>query len=279
VPELPEVETICRGLAPVLEGRRIVQCLLRRKDLRFPFPRGFAQKIQGARITRIERRAKYILLHLDNGSTVLLHLGMSGRLHRVDAARPFAKHDHVILTTDQGNEVRFNDSRRFGILDIMPTAQADAHKLLRHLGPEPLSEALTPKFLAAALADKKTPIKAALLDQTVIAGLGNIYVSESLFYAGVHPERLAKTLTLAEIKRLVPAIRRVLNAAIASGGSSLRDYVQADGSLGYFQHHFAVYDRAGQPCPGCACALARTGGIQRIVQSGRATYYCQRKQK
>jgi formamidopyrimidine-DNA glycosylase len=252
----------------------------RRPDLRFPLPRGFARKLTGRRIEAIRRRAKFILADLDNGTTLICHLGMSGRMivGRTDTAPPAEPHDHIVLQAEGGIEVRFNDARRFGMMDLTATAALDAHPMLAGLGPEPLEKAFTGRVLAAALAGKHTPIKAALLDQRVVAGLGNIYVSESLFWAGLSPRRLALTVQGKRAAALVAAIRRVLAEAIAAGGSSLRDYVQTDGELGYFQHRWAVYEKEGERCPDCSCNGAG-GGIQRIVQSGRSTFYCPRRQR
>jgi formamidopyrimidine-DNA glycosylase len=233
----------------------------------------------GARVASFRRRGKYILMRLDGGTSVLLHLGMSGRMV-LSPARPNAAplHEHLVLETDEGTHLGFVDPRRFGAIDLVPTLAEDSHRLLAGLGPEPLEDGFTPAILAAALAGKQTPLKAALLDQKVVAGLGNIYVSEALFRARLSPRRLAATVPGARVKRLVPAIRATLTEAIAAGGSSLRDYVQPDGELGYFQHAWKVYGREGEPCEACpgppACA-----GIGRLVQSGRSSFYCPRLQR
>ena len=275
MPELPEVETIVRGLRPRLEGRRLVRVVQRRDDLRFPLPPRFAERLTGRRVETIGRRAKYILFHLDQGEVLLCHLGMSGRMVLVDRPeQPLARHDHIVFTTEDGWDVRFNDARRFGAMDLIDAARLDQHWLLKDLGPEPLGNGFNGPFLADKLAGKRTPIKAALLDQKVVAGLGNIYVCEALFGAGLSPRRLAHSVQGRRAERLVAAIRDVLRRAIEAGGSSLRDYVQTDGELGYFQHHWAVYGREGAPCPGCRCELERTGGIRRIVQSNRSTFFC-----
>ena len=280
MPELPEVETIVRGLRPHLEGRRLVRVVQRRADLRFPLPENFAARLEGRRVVRIGRRAKYILFYLDDAQVLLCHLGMSGRLIVSDGTgTPPDKHDHVILETDQGREVRFNDVRRFGILDLIPEPSLAGHRLLAGLGPEPLGNDFNGPELARRLAGKRSPIKAALMDQRVVAGLGNIYVSESLFFAGLSPRRKAYTVQGGRAERLAWAIRDVLSRAIQAGGSSLRDYVQPSGELGYFQHSWAVYDRAGEPCPGCTCDPTATGGIRRIVQSNRSTFYCATRQR
>ncbi len=280
MPELPEVETIVRGLRPRLEGRRLARVVQRRDDLRFPLPPRFAERLTGRRVESIGRRAKYILFHLDRNEVLLCHLGMSGRMVLVDRPeQPLARHDHIVLTTEDGWDVRFNDARRFGAMDLIDAARLDQHWLLKDLGPEPLGNGFNGPFLADKLAGKRTPIKAALLDQKVVAGLGNIYASEALYFAGLSPRRLARTVRGGRAERLVAAIRDVLNRAIAAGGSSLRDYVQADGELGYFQHHWAVYGHAGEACPDCDCDPAESGGIRRLVQSNRSTFYCPRRQR
>ena len=284
MPELPEVETVVRGLRPRLEGRRLAQVQQRRPNLRFPFPENFAARLTGRKVERIRRRAKYMLLDLDDGQVLLCHLGMSGRMmiHEAsggEAPAPLDRHDHVVFTTDQGTEVRFNDARRFGIMDLFADSAADSHPLLKDLGPEPLGNDFSGPGLAAALKGKRSPIKAALLDQRIVAGLGNIYVCEALFLAGLSPRRQAYTVQGGRAERLAGAVRQVLTRAIEAGGSSLRDYVQADGELGYFQHEWAVYGREGEGCPGCDCDPATTGGVARLVQSGRSTFFCPRRQR
>lgn len=280
MPELPEVETVCRGLAPHLEGRVLVRVQQRRPNLRFPFPPRFCERLTGRRVEAVRRRAKYILMHLDDGGVLIAHLGMSGRM--VILERPpesFGAHDHVVFETDAGATVLFNDARRFGVMDLTTEEALAEHPLIRPLGPEPLGNEFSGPVLAQRLAGRMSPIKAALLDQTVVAGLGNIYVAEALFQARLSPRRIAATVSGVRAERLATAIREVLGRAIAAGGSTLRDYVQASGELGYFQHQFAVYDREGQPCPGCTCDVLRTGGIKRIVQSGRSTFYCPQRQR
>ena len=274
MPELPEVETVRRGLALKMTGRRIVKAELRRPDLRRPFPPALAERLDGARIGALGRRGKYILIELDADGLLLLHLGMSGRV-TAGSATPDARHDHVVLTLDDGTVIRFNDARRFGTLDYLRRDEADRHPLLAGLGPEPLEPGFDGACLAARLAGRLAPIKAALLDQRTVAGLGNIYVCEALYRAGLSPRRLAGSIGRVRAERLAAAIRSVLTEAIAAGGSSLRDYVQTDGELGYFQHHWAVYGREGEPCPGCDCAE----GVGRIVQSGRSTFFCARRQR
>jgi formamidopyrimidine-DNA glycosylase len=277
MPELPEVETVVRGLERAIAGRRIEKLTLNRADLRFPLPKGLAARLEGKRVLRIARRAKYLLFHIEGGGVLLAHLGMSGRMVLGgNGAAEDRRHDHVVLSFDDGAVLRFNDARRFGLVDWAESeAELAQHKLLAALGPEPLSNEFNGVALAGLLAGKATPIKAALLDQRVVAGLGNIYVCESLFYAGISPRRRAGTVQGERAERLARAIRRVLERAIEAGGSSLRDYVQASGELGYFQHQFAVYGKEGEACPECDCGKA----IKRIVQGGRSTFYCAKRQK
>jgi formamidopyrimidine-DNA glycosylase len=289
MPELPEVETVRRGLAPVLEGAVIERVEKRRPDLRFPFPPRFAARLKGRRITALRRRAKYLLAELDDRTVLLMHLGMTGSFHIASGAeeqaagrrRKDVAHDHVVLQLGSGKRVIYNDPRRFGFMLLIRPADVDTHPLLAGLGLEPIGEALDPETLARRLYKRAAPLKAALSDQSVIAGLGNIYVCEALWRAGLSPRRAAGTLVRAEGKpterllRLIEAVRAVIAEAIEAGGSSLRDYVQADGELGLFQHRFAVYDREGKACqrPGCG------GTIRRIVQSGRSTFFCPRCQR
>jgi len=276
LPELPEVETVMRGLRPHLEGAVLDRVETRRPDLRVPFPKNFAARLTGRRVVALTRRAKYILARLDDDVQVLMHLGMSGRMVLHDAAPPTGKHDHVYIVTDGGKHVVFTDPRRFGLMTLIEPGEETSHPLLRDLGPEPLGNAFSGPLLAERLRGKRTPLKAALLDQRVVAGLGNIYVCEALYEARLSPRRQAHTVGSQRAERLVAAIRRVLLAAIDAGGSSLRDYVAADGELGYFQHNFSVYDREGAPCPSCdGCA----SGVRRIVQSGRSTFFCSHRQR
>ena len=265
-----------RGLQARLEGRVVRRAEVRRPDLRWALPERLAERLTGARVDGFRRRAKYILMRLDGGDSVLLHLGMSGRISiRPRGGNAAERHEHVALETDDGWEVAFVDPRRFGSIDLLPTDEEDRHRLLAGLGPEPLDPGFTPKRLKAALEGKRTSIKAALLDQRIVAGLGNIYVCEALYRAGIAPTRLASN---TPTRLLVPEIKATLLEAIEAGGSSLRDYVQPGGELGYFQHAWRVYGREGEPCPVCpgrpACA-----GIARIVQAGRSTFYCPRLQK
>ncbi|MGI9395498.1 MAG: bifunctional DNA-formamidopyrimidine glycosylase/DNA-(apurinic or apyrimidinic site) lyase [Boseongicola sp.] len=283
MPELPEVETVRRGLLPVMEGNVIARAEIRRPDLRWPFPKGMANRLNGQRVTSLRRRSKYILVDLSSGETLIIHLGMSGRIliseERVGDFHHYQpapeKHDHVIFETNNGARITFNDARRFGAMDLSRTETVENHWLLKDLGPEPLGNAFSEDYLAQALAGRRTPMKAVLLDQKIVAGLGNIYVCEALHRAQISPKRKAGNLSLASISKLVPVIRNVLQEAIDAGGSSLRDYRQTDGELGYFQHVFRVYDRAGQPCQTTDCEAK----IKRIVQSGRSTFYCPRCQR
>ncbi len=279
MPELPEVETVMRGLQARLEGRRIVHAQVNRPDLRWPFPEGLAARLLGAEVLGFRRRAKYILMRLSGGDSVLIHLGMSGRMN-LTPVRPNTEtaHEHLVLEVDDGWRVGFVDPRRFGSVDLVATADEDRHRLLDGMGPEPLDDAFSIAALNLALAGKHTPIKAALLDQRLVAGLGNIYVCEALFRSRISPARLAHTVPGARAARLVPAIKATLTEAIAAGGSSLRDYVRPDGELGYFQHAWKVYGREGERCETCP-GLPECGGIRRIVQSGRSTFYCRRSQR
>ncbi len=279
MPELPEVETIRRGMEKTIRGHVIAKVEQRRSGLRVPFPANFSKELEGKKIERLTRRAKYILIHLAS-RTVILHLGMSGRILLVPAKGNYQpqKHDHLILDFDDGSKMIFNDARRFGMVMMADENEVANHPAFKDLGPEPLDNGFSAPVLFDSLRNKKTSIKAALMDQRVVAGLGNIYVCEALFHAGIGPARIAATLSEEDAEKLVKAIRKVLNEAIAAGGSTLRDYRHADGELGYFQHHFAVYDREGEPCPGCSCDISRSGGVRKITQGGRSTYYCPEKQ-
>ncbi len=280
MPELPEVETVKRGLAPVLEGRRIVRAVALRPDLRFPLPNYFGQRLTGRVVVCVKRRAKYLLIGFDDGATLISHLGMSGRFRIFRREFPaLEKHDHVIFKTDQGTEVRYNDPRRFGFMDIANAGTLFDHPMMKSIGPEPLSNDFDEKILAQALKGRHTPIKSALLDQTVIAGLGNIYVSEILFRAGISPKRKAASVAAVRVNKLYKAIVDVLSQAISAGGSTISDHKQPSGELGYFQHSFGVYGREGEACSGCNCNIAKTGGVRRIKQSGRSTFYCAKQQR
>jgi formamidopyrimidine-DNA glycosylase len=286
MPELPEVETVRRGLEPFLAGARIAEVELNRGDLRFPFPERFAERLSGARIEALTRRGKYMIAPLSTGESLILHLGMTGRFSIAEAQRqpgafyyaapPDAAHDHVRLAVRRDRKtsvVIYNDPRRFGFMDLVPSADVEASSHFRAMGPEPLSAAFTAAALRAALKGKAAPAKAALLDQRVVAGLGNIYVCEALFRAGVSPMRKAGSISAARVDRLHGAVIAVLHEAIAAGGSTLRDFAAADGAAGGFQERFLVYDRESEACPNCRGAIVRT------VQSGRSTFYCARCQR
>lgn len=298
MPELPEVETIRQGLIPAFEGKLIAHVVQRRPDLRYPLPARFAARLKGRRIERLDRRGKYLLGFLDDGFVLVMHLGMSGRftiLMPGVAASPEAPdglgspdgsgpHDHIIFKTQKGARIIFTDPRRFGFMDLVPETSLETTGPLKAMGPEPLGNDFSATTLSQALRGKRTPLKAALLDQRVVAGLGNIYVCEALHRAGLSPRRQAATLVsksagapppTVRAERLTRAIRDVLTEAIAAGGSSLRDYAHTDGGLGYFQHGFAVYDRGGEPCSRAGCR----GTIKRIVQSNRSTFYCPQCQR
>ncbi len=275
MPELPEVETVMRGLAARLQGRVIARAWVRRADMRWAFPAGLEARLTGARVDSFHRRGKYILMRLAGGSSVLLHLGMSGRMITAPAGAEIApaRHEHLSLLTEEGWHVGFVDPRRFGSVDLVATEAEDAHRLLVGLGPEPLGPGFDAATLAHALAGRRTPLKTALLDQRVVAGLGNIYAAEALFRARLSPFRSAHTVRGVRAARLVGAIRETLGEAIAAGGSSLRDYVQPDGALGWFQHAWRVYGRAGQPCAQCPGQPA-CQGIRNRVLGGRSSFYC-----
>ena len=287
MPELPEVETVRRGLAPVMEGVVIAHADVNRPNLRWPFPERMAERLTGVRVERLRRRSKYILADLSSGETLLVHLGMSGRMlvsgdfsnpllasgktaQFVHDHPPAEKHDHVVFHMENGARITFNDPRRFGAMDLMDTATAADHKLLALIGPEPLGNGFHEAVLVAAFKGRNTPVKSALLDQRIVAGLGNIYVCETLFRAGISPLRKAGRIAAPQVAAMVPIIRTVLEDAIAAGGSSLRDFRQADGELGYFQHSFDVYGREGEACRRDGCS----GTVTRAVQSGRSSFYC-----
>jgi formamidopyrimidine-DNA glycosylase len=293
MPELPEVETVRRGLQPAMEGSKIVKAEARRKDLRFPFQKDFAARLEGQTVTGLGRRAKYLMADLASGDVLLMHLGMSGsfRVVKDEAAKTQGQlyhprnddraHDHVMFRMSSGAAVIFNDPRRFGYMKIIARNALEHEPLLKGLGPEPLGNEFDAKMLARSCASKKTSLKAALLDQRVVAGLGNIYVCEALYRAHLSPRRLAATLATKKreptdhAKRLVEAIHAVLNQAIKAGGSSLRDHRQTSGELGYFQHSFQVYDREGEKCQSAGCG----GIVRRFTQNGRSTFWCPKCQK
>lgn len=289
MPELPEVETVRLGLAPILVGNSFASVEQRRHDLRFPLPKHFAERLRGRKVDALDRRAKYLLARLDDGEVLVMHLGMTGRFS-IDTRngksielgefeneqRPAPKHEHIVFHLADGTDVRYSDTRRFGLMDLIPGEKLPAHALFKGLGIEPLSAGFTPEWLAGRLKGKATSIKAALVDQKLIAGLGNIYACEALFRAGISPLRLAGTLATKTgkptkaVEALVKSIKAVLADAIKAGGSTLRDYARADGRLGRFQHSFKVYGREGKPCRKKGCR----GTVRRIVQSGRSTFYC-----
>ena len=294
MPELPEVETVRRGLEPAMLGQRFARVEQKRPDLRFPLPENFAERLTGRRVEALSRRAKYLIADLDDGEALIMHLGMSGRFIVEAPGTPptepgayyneigrHLKHDHVVFHLGTGARVTYNDVRRFGFMDLLPRSELETCKHFAGMGIEPLGNALSGELLANLFAGKAAPLKAALLDQRLIAGLGNIYVCEALFRAGLHPEAPAGTIATPtgrpreKAHALAQIIREVLEEAIAAGGSTLRDFAHADGSLGYFQHRFKVYDREGEPCvtPGCGKP------VQRLVQSGRSTFYCESCQK
>ncbi|MEM1004523.1 MAG: bifunctional DNA-formamidopyrimidine glycosylase/DNA-(apurinic or apyrimidinic site) lyase [Pseudomonadota bacterium] len=283
MPELPEVETVRRGLSPAMEGVVIDKADVNRPDLRWPFPDRMSDRLSGQRVERLRRRSKYILADLSGGQTLLIHLGMSGRmtvsgdpLGQFVHEHPMPEtHDHVVFHMANGARITFNDPRRFGAMDLMPTAKAEHHRLLSVLGPEPLGNDFHEHHLIDAFRGKNTPVKSALLDQGIVAGLGNIYVCEALYRAGVSPRRKAGQISARRVAALVPIIRQVLQEAIDAGGSSLRDFRQADGELGYFQHSFDVYGREGEPCKNQTC----NGAVKRITQSGRSSFYCTQCQR
>jgi formamidopyrimidine-DNA glycosylase len=286
MPELPEVETVRLGLSPVLEGHSLTDVQMRRADLRLPFPKNFIARTKGRKVIKLRRRAKYLLADLDSGESLVIHLGMSGRMSVYSHGKQrrlggyvydpppdgagSGKHDHVVFETDAPARIVFNDHRRFGLMALVDTATLEQDKLFKGIGVEPLSTKFNTDYLAKALDGKKTPIKSALLDQRLIAGLGNIYVCEALLRAGISPKRLAGAVKRDRLPKLVAAIKKVLKDAIAAGGSTLRDHVQATGDPGNFQHRFLVYGREGLPCKTAKCP----GTVKRIVQSGRSTFYC-----
>ncbi|QHQ36634.1 bifunctional DNA-formamidopyrimidine glycosylase/DNA-(apurinic or apyrimidinic site) lyase [Algicella marina] len=278
MPELPEVETVRRGLKPAMEGQSIARTEVRRPDLRWRFPDRMAERLSGVRVNNLRRRSKVLILDLDSRESLLVHLGMSGRM-LIEGEMPGGfhlpqsapgKHDHVIFNMESGTRITFNDPRRFGAMDLWPTFALDKHRFFRKLGPEPLSNNFNGPYLVERLQGKKAPIKAALLDQRIVCGLGNIYVCEALWRSGIAPTLPAGDVTEDRLEALIGHIRTTLEEAIEAGGSSLKDYRKADGELGYFQHSFAVYGREGEPCQRKGCA----GSIDRIAQSGRSTFCC-----
>ncbi len=281
MPELPEVETVKNGLAPHMTGRTITKIDVRREGLRVPFPAKLSEKLKSCTVESLNRRAKYILIHFSGDKVMVLHLGMSGRItivHHMKGYKPL-KHDHLIMLLSDGGGVVFNDPRRFGLVYLLDEKNWQNHPAFKDIGPEPLSNDFSAPVLLEKLKGKKTPIKVALLDQHVVAGVGNIYASEALHMAGIDPAKSASDLKPAATEKLVVAIRKVLQKAIAAGGSTLKDYRKSDGELGYFQHSFSVYGRDGEPCLTCPPGGKKKHSIQKIVQGGRATYFCPKCQK
>lgn len=286
MPELPEVETVRRGLEPVLAGRRFKKVEQRRPDLRFPLPERFTERLEGRKVDRLERRAKYILAHLDSGEVLTMHLGMTGRFTvsgpKTKKGQPGKfhhdagedeKHDHVVFDMEGGRRVVFNDARRFGLMDLWPAGELETYPAFEGMGPEPISNQFSAAYLAEAFKRKKTPVKAALLDQNVVAGLGNIYVCEALYRSGISPRKLAGSIRVDQLGKLAIEVRKVIEEAIEAGGSTISDFKTADGELGYFQHRFQIYDREGEPCLTCKKP------VKRLVQSGRSTFWCSTCQK
>lgn len=279
MPELPEVETIKNALLKAAYEANIISVSIFNNRFRKIIPDDFAKKVQEHKIISISRQAKYLLLGLDNGLSIVWHLGMSGKVKICDELpEKLEKHDHVIFETDKGFLI-YNDARRFGMLDVVETKNLAANPIFAHIGLDPFDAKLDGLFLFNKLKNKKIPIKVALLDQKIVNGIGNIYASEALFDAGIAPTRMSDKLKLKECEKLVESIRKILQKAIAAGGSSIHDYKKPDGSLGYFQNMHCVYNKTGQKCPGCTCNIALTGGIKKIVQAGRSTFYCSVKQK
>ncbi len=280
MPELPEVETVVRGLRGPLTGRTVTASAVYTLKIRTVVPIGLTAALKGAKIIAVDRRAKYILIHLDTGLSLIIHLGMTGNMRLIkDVKKHVAqKHDHLWFLLDDGTGVVFSDPRRFGVIDLLPTAELAAAKAFRHLGPEPLERAFTGEVLSGILRGRKTAVKIALMNQENVVGVGNIYASEALFHAGISPLKEARLVRGERANLLCAMIKKVLKASIRAGGSSLKDYRQASGDIGFFQNRFAVYDRAGEKCPGCTCDITKTGGIKKIVQGGRSTFYCPRKQ-
>ena len=281
MPELPEVETVMRGLSPVLSGNKIVKIDLHRPNLRIPFPKDMQKQLSNKKIISLQRRAKYIFILLEGGQILVIHLGMSGRILIIPHGEEYElqKHDHMVVTMKTGEKIIYNDPRRFGMVFIIDEDELETHKIFSRLGPEPLSNNFSAAYLLETLKSKNTSIKQALLDQHVVVGVGNIYACEALYQSKINPMAKASSIKGKKAENLVRAIRDVLTRAIKAGGSTLKDYRHADGELGYFQHSFTVYDQEGETCPDCDCNIAKTGGVKRIVQSGRSTFYCPRQQK
>jgi formamidopyrimidine-DNA glycosylase len=283
MPELPEVETVMQGLIPFLHQRKIISFNVRSPSLRIPIPAKKLSALIGKNITSLVRRAKYILIEFEPNKTVIAHLGMTGSFTVYQPHKHkdivLDRHDHIVITTDQNDIIVFRDPRRFGIIDVVQTDELSVYKPLQKLGVEPLEKAFSTKVLKEKLCSRHIAIKTAIMDQSVVVGVGNIYASEALYLSSINPMKPANQVTEKELKNLVTNIKKILRAAIQSGGSTLRDYRHVGGESGYFQFNFSVYDKAGESCPNCICAIKRTGGIQRIIQGGRSTFYCPTKQK
>lgn len=281
MPELPEVEIVKRGLEPVLSGNKVLNCVLNIKGLRYPFGDDFVSHLHNMSVRSTARRGKYILIDFENDKTLVWHLGMSGKVKIYSNKNDYGpeKHDHVLLYMGADEMIVYNDPRRFGFLEFVKTSDIETSRHFAKMGPEPLGNHFNGDIFYQAIKNKKTTIKAALLDQRVVAGVGNIYACEALYMSRISPLRLASSLTKDEAESLAAAIKSVLIKAIEAGGSTLKDYAHTDGSLGYFQHMFGVYDREGKACPDCDCNLPLTHGIKRVVQSGRSTFYCPNLQK
>tara|TARA_B100000242_G_scaffold288870_1_gene257707 strand:+ start:3905 stop:4759 length:855 start_codon:yes stop_codon:yes gene_type:complete len=283
MPELPEVEIVKRGLDPVMRSQVINECEIFRSNLRYPFPPDFCEVLRGAKVESLCRRGKYLLIYLSNGYGLIWHLGMSGSVKIFPAKQSYpsferVKHDHVVIHMQGGAVIVYHDPRRFGFMLLEKTENLNCIRPFSKMGPEPLGNAFNGDVLAELLQGRKSNIKAALLDQNVIAGIGNIYACEALYMARIDPARICTSLDKKEVESLARSVRQVLQKAIQAGGSSLKDYCHTDGNLGYFQHMFGVYNREGENCPDCDCDLSVTGGVQRIVQNGRSTFYCPRQQ-
>lgn len=283
MPELPEVETVMQGLTPFLMSRKITAMDVRSPKLRIPIPKQKLKSFIGASVTGVERRAKYIFIHFNNNKTIIVHLGMTGSFSVYPPQRyaeiDMDRHDHLVMTTDKNVKIIYRDPRRFGMVDVVGTDDISSYKAIKILGPEPLEDAFTSRVLAEKIKNKKTPIKVAIMDQAIVVGVGNIYASEALFLSAINPTTPACDVSDKKLSLLVDKIKFILNAAIQSGGSTLRDYRRVGGETGYFQFNFSVYDREGEACVTCKSSLKKSGGIQRIVQAGRSTFYCATCQK
>lgn len=283
MPELPEVETVMQGLIPFLHHQKIASITVRSPSLRIPIPKQKLQSLVGIKITSLVRRAKYILVHFENGKTAIFHLGMTGSFTVYPPAKhkniTLDRHDHIVMVTDKNDKIIFRDPRRFGMVDVIKTDSLSSYKAIERLGVEPLGDEFNVATIKQKLSSRRIAIKVAIMDQSVVVGVGNIYASEALYLSSIDPTTPANLIGDRHLKILVSNIKKILKAAIESGGSTLRDYRHVGGETGYFQFHFSVYDRAGEACPDCTCSLKKTGGIQRIIQGGRSTFYCATRQK